>query len=45
MIIGYAKDDKRIKRYVDKFLENGDISIEQLYSTVGRTATRAIETN
>jgi len=44
MVVGYAKGDKRIKDYVGKFLKNGKFPTSVLFSTVGRTAARAIET-
>jgi len=44
MVIGYAKGDKRIKSYVDDFLKRSGLPIEVLFSTIGRTAARAIET-
>jgi quinone-reactive Ni/Fe-hydrogenase large subunit len=44
MVVGYAKGDKRIKEYVDKFLTNANLPAKVLFSTVGRTAARAIET-
>jgi len=43
MIVGYARGDKRIQSYVKKFLTNGNLPTEVLFSTVGRTAARAIE--
>ncbi len=44
MVVGVARKDKRISEYVNKFLKNGNFPIEVLFSTVGRTAARAIET-
>jgi len=44
MVIGVAKKDKRITEYVTKFLKNGNLPVNVLFSTVGRTAARAIET-
>ena len=44
MVVGVAKGDKRISEYVTKFLKNGKFPTEVLFSTVGRTAARAIET-
>ncbi len=44
MVIGVAKGDKRITKYVTEFLKKGNLPIEVLFSTVGRTAARAIET-
>ena len=44
MVVGYARGDKRIKHYVDTFLKRSGLPITVLFSTVGRTAARAIET-
>jgi len=44
MVVGYVKGDARIKKYVDNFLERSKLPITVLFSTVGRTAARAIET-
>jgi len=44
MIVGVARKDKRISEYVTKFLKNGNLPVSVLFSTVGRTAGRAIET-
>lgn len=50
MVIGYAKGDKRIKSYVDGFFAKLDahvgakVPLTALFSTVGRTAARAVET-
>ncbi len=44
MIVGYARGDDRIKHYVDWLLKSGRFPKEVLFSTVGRTAGRAIET-
>ena len=44
MVVGYVAGDKRIKKYVDNFLKRSGLPIEVLFSTVGRTAARAIET-
>jgi quinone-reactive Ni/Fe-hydrogenase large subunit len=44
MIVGVAAKDKRITDYVMKFLKNGNLPTKVLFSTVGRTAGRAIET-
>lgn len=44
MVVGYARGDKRIQEYVNKFLKNGNLPVKVLFSTVGRTAARAIET-
>jgi quinone-reactive Ni/Fe-hydrogenase large subunit len=44
MVVGYVKGDERIKKYVGNFLKRSGLPIEVLFSTVGRTAARAIET-
>ncbi len=44
MVVGYVKGDERIKKYVGNFLKRANLPIEVLFSTVGRTAGRAIET-
>ena len=44
MVVGYVAGDKRIKGYVDNFLKRSGLPIEVLFSTIGRTAARAIET-
>ena len=44
MIVGVAKKDERITKYVTNFLKRGNLPIAVLFSTVGRTAARAIET-
>jgi len=44
MVIGYAKGDKRITKYVTNFLKRGNLPVSILFSTIGRTAARAIET-
>ncbi len=44
MIVGVARGDKRITEYVMRFLKNGKLPTKVLFSTVGRTAARAIET-
>ena len=43
MIVGVARGDERISKYVTTFLKNGNLPINVLFSTVGRTAARAIE--
>jgi len=45
MVVGYVKGDKRIKSYVDDFLKRSGLPITVLFSTVGRTAARALETS
>ncbi len=44
MIVGYVKGDARIKKYVGTFLKRANLPVEVLFSTIGRTAGRAIET-
>ena len=44
MVVGYVSGDERIKKYVGNFLKRSGLPIEVLFSTVGRTAARAIET-
>ena len=44
MVIGVARKDERITKYVTNFLKRGNLPITVLFSTVGRTAARAIET-
>ena len=44
MIVGVARKDERITRYVMDFLKRGNLPVGVLFSTIGRTAARAIET-
>ncbi|MDD3769211.1 MAG: nickel-dependent hydrogenase large subunit [Sulfuricurvum sp.] len=44
MVVGVAAKDERITKYVTNFLTRGKLPISVLFSTVGRTAARAIET-
>jgi len=44
MVIGVAAKDARITKYVTNFLTRGNLPVTVLFSTVGRTAARAIET-
>ncbi|WP_345976941.1 nickel-dependent hydrogenase large subunit [Sulfurimonas sp. HSL3-7] len=44
MIVGVARKDERITKYVMNFLKRGNLPVGVLFSTVGRTAGRAIET-
>ena len=44
MVVGFAKGDKKIQKYVGTFLKNGNLPAKVLFSTIGRTAARAIET-
>ncbi len=43
MVVGYVSGDERIKKYVSNFLKRSGLPIEVLFSTIGRTAARAIE--
>lgn len=44
MVVGVAAGDARITKYVTNFLKRGNLPVSVLFSTVGRTAARAIET-
>ncbi|MFZ2890783.1 nickel-dependent hydrogenase large subunit, partial [Sulfuricurvum sp.] len=44
MVIGVASKDERITKYVTNFLTRGNLPVTVLFSTVGRTAARAVET-
>jgi quinone-reactive Ni/Fe-hydrogenase large subunit len=44
MVIGVAAKDERITKYVTNFLKRGNLPVTVLFSTVGRTAARAVET-
>jgi len=44
MVIGVASKDERITKYVTNFLKRGNLPVTVLFSTVGRTAARAVET-
>ncbi len=44
MVVGFASNDELIKKYVTNFLTNANLPATVLFSTVGRTAARAIET-
>jgi quinone-reactive Ni/Fe-hydrogenase large subunit len=44
MVIGYVKGDEKITKYVGNFLKRANLPVTVLFSTVGRTAARAIET-
>ena len=44
MVVGVAKGDERITKYVTNFLKRGNLPTAVLFSTIGRTAARAIET-
>lgn len=43
MIVGVARKDERITKYVTNFLKRGNLPTSILFSTIGRTAARAIE--
>ena len=43
MVFGFASNDELIKKYVTNFLTNANLPATVLFSTVGRTAARAIE--
>lgn len=44
MIVGVARQDERITKYVTNFLKRGNLPNTILFSTIGRTAARAVET-
>ncbi|PHS42175.1 MAG: hydrogenase 2 large subunit [Sulfurovum sp.] len=44
MVVGYVKGDKTITKHVGNFLKRSGLPLTVLFSTVGRTAARAIET-
>ncbi|WP_456402468.1 nickel-dependent hydrogenase large subunit [Hydrogenimonas sp.] len=44
MVVGVARGDRRITEYVTRFLKQANLPTKVLFSTVGRTAARAIET-
>ena len=43
MVVGFASNDELIKKYATNFLTNANLPATVLFSTVGRTAARAIE--
>jgi quinone-reactive Ni/Fe-hydrogenase large subunit len=43
MVVGWAKNSKVIKPYVQDFLDEFNISIKQMCGTIGRNAARALE--
>ncbi|WP_297440212.1 nickel-dependent hydrogenase large subunit [Sulfurimonas sp.] len=43
LVVGYAKGNKEIKKYVDNFLQETGLPVEALFTTLGRTAARAIQ--
>ena len=45
VLISYKKDNTLIKSFVDEFLEDTDLELIDLSTTVGRNAARAIETS
>ncbi|RLA81596.1 MAG: hydrogenase 2 large subunit, partial [Epsilonproteobacteria bacterium] len=45
VLVSYLKDNKLIKSFVDEFLEDTQLELIDLSTTVGRNAARAIETN
>jgi len=44
IVVGYVGGDELTKKYADNFLKRSGLPITVLFSTVGRTAARAIET-
>jgi quinone-reactive Ni/Fe-hydrogenase large subunit len=44
VLISYLKENRLIKSFVDEFLKDTDLDLIDLSTTVGRNATRAIET-
>ncbi len=42
-IVGYAKGHEEIREQIDKTLRTLDVPLEALFSTLGRTAARALE--
>lgn len=44
VLVGYARGDKNFKTLVDDALKRLDLPIDALYSTLGRTLARALET-
>lgn len=44
LVIAYAKKDENATKHISNFLKRSGLPIEVLFSTVGRTAARAIET-
>ena len=43
MIVGYASDSKIIKPYIEDFLSEANIKIEDMFSSVGRNVARGLE--
>jgi len=44
VVVGYVSGDERTKKYAGNFLKRSGLPLTVLFSTVGRTAARAIET-
>ncbi|MDH3494076.1 MAG: nickel-dependent hydrogenase large subunit, partial [Acidobacteriota bacterium] len=44
LLVGYAKDNKEIKEVVDEALTKLEVPVAALFSTLGRTAARGLET-
>lgn len=44
VVVGYVGGDERTKKYAGNFLKRSGLPLTVLFSTVGRTAARAIET-
>ncbi|MCO6511053.1 MAG: nickel-dependent hydrogenase large subunit [Aridibacter famidurans] len=44
LLVGYAKGSEEIKEVVDGALKDLDVPVEALFSTLGRTAARGLET-
>jgi len=44
IVVGYVGGDERTKKYASNFLKRSGLPLSVLFSTVGRTAARAIET-
>jgi len=43
MIIGYLKDSKTVKPYMERFMDDTDLELIDFSTTVGRNAARAVE--
>lgn len=44
MLVGYAQGNKRVKRVVDEFLAEAGLPASALFTTLGRTAARMLQT-
>lgn len=44
MLVGYAQGNKRVKKVVDKFLSESGLPLSALFTTLGRTAARMLQT-